>query len=285
MNSSFYKHFFLFILLLIPHFKLFSVELNFKYYKVEDGLTSNTIYTVLQDSKGFMWFGTEYGINRFDGYTFTSFENIPGDENSLINNSVYSIVEDDTQRLWIGTEKGVSILELNKNIIKRFTPQTSNGCIINDRVENIILDINKIWISSSKQGVFLFQDNILTLFSFKEFQEKANSSIWVTNIYRDLDGTLWASVNNTHHQIYIFDKEAEKFIPAFPELSKSELNTLSSYSMLETANGTLWFGTWTNGLIKINKNDRIIKGRFLSRTGIDKITTYITLQNITTQYS
>ena len=167
MNSSFYKHFLLLLLLLAFHFKLFSIELNFKYYKVEDGLTSNTIYTVLQDSKGFMWFGTEYGINRFDGYTFISYENIPGDENSLINNSVYTIVEDETQRLWIGTEKGVSILDLNKNFIKCITEQTPNGCDINDRVENIIHDVNKTWISSSKQGVFLFEGNTLTLFSFE----------------------------------------------------------------------------------------------------------------------
>lgn len=272
MNSSFYKHFILLLLLLVFHFKLFSIELNFKYYKVEDGLTSNTIYTVLQDSKGFMWFGTEYGINRFDGYTFISYENIPGDENSLINNSVYTIVEDETQRLWIGTEKGVSILDLNKNFIKCITEQTPNGCDINDRVENIIHDVNKTWISSSKQGVFLFEGNTLTLFSFEEFQEKPNSSIWVTNIYIDKNGTLWASVNNTHHQIYIFDKQAAKFIPAFPELSKAELNELSSYTMLETKDGIIWFGTWRNGLVKVNKNNGVIMGKYLNRPRIDKIT-------------
>ena len=59
--------FFMTLLMVLFCLKLFPVELNFKYYKAEDGLSSNTVYAVLQDSKGFMWFGTENGLNRFDG--------------------------------------------------------------------------------------------------------------------------------------------------------------------------------------------------------------------------
>ena len=81
MHSNHLKYFML-LLFVLYCLRSFSIELNFKYYKAEDGLSSNTVYAVLQDSKGFMWFGTENGLNRFDGYTFTAYRNIPRNENS-----------------------------------------------------------------------------------------------------------------------------------------------------------------------------------------------------------
>ena len=90
--------------------------MNFKFYKSEDGLSSNTVHAVLQDSKGFMWFGTENGLNRFDGYKFTIYNNTPRDNNSLINNYVYTLIEDQKEVLWIGTERGVSLYDLNNKI-------------------------------------------------------------------------------------------------------------------------------------------------------------------------
>lgn len=271
MNIKALKYIILSVLLWV-NFNLYSVELNFKYYKVEDGLTSNTIYTAQQDSKGFMWFGTENGINRFDGYSFISYENVPGDENSLINNSVHSITEDKNQNLWIGTEAGVSILDLNDHSIRRFTEQTTDGHKVNDKVENIIYYNNRTWMSSSRQGIFLYDDNRLTLFSFKEFQEKSNTPIWVTNMYMDKDGILWVSINNTDHQIYVYDEQTAGFTPAFTKLDTELSKRLSSYSIIETKNGTLWFGTWRNGLIKADKNRRNIVGEYLNTPNTDKIT-------------
>ncbi|MDY9918686.1 MAG: two-component regulator propeller domain-containing protein [Proteiniphilum sp.] len=251
----------IFFIFWISCLKSFSIELNFKYYKVEDGLSSNTVYAVLQDSRGFMWFGTENGLNRFDGYTFVSYRNIPRNENSLINNYVYFLVEDDNQSLWIGTERGVCTLDLKNNEFHPFTLQTEKGTPVSGRIQNLFSDNGKIWIASARQGVFLYENNRLFLHTFNEFRTNPDESIWVTSIYKDKDNIIWASVDNTQHQIYRFDRESRQFIPGFPEMPFNEQKELRAYSMLEDTFGTLWFGTWTNGLIAVDKNKGIITER------------------------
>ena len=241
----------------------FSVELNFKYFKVEDGLSSNTVYTVLQDSKGFMWFGTENGLNRFDGYTFVSYRNIPRNKNSLINNYVYHLIEDDNQLLWIGTERGVCRLDLKNNQFHPFTIQTEKGIPVSGRIQNLFSDNGKIWIASAREGVFLYENEKLLLYTFDEFKINPDELIWVTSIYKDKDNLVWASVDNTRHQIYRFDRESRQFIPGFPEMSFNEQRELRAYGMLEDIFGTLWFGTWSNGLIAVDKNKGIITERHL----------------------
>ncbi len=88
---------------------LFSLELNaqdinFKYFTSEQGLSQNFISCILQDSKGFMWFGTKDGLNRYDGYEFKVYRHDAFDNTSLSGNWISSIFEDSQKRLWIGTD-------------------------------------------------------------------------------------------------------------------------------------------------------------------------------------
>lgn len=251
--------------------KSFPVELNFKFYKAEDGLSSNTVHTVLQDSKGFMWFGTENGLNRFDGYKFTVYRNIPRNENSLINNYVYALVEDEQEVLWIGTERGVSTFDLNEKKFSSFSLTTETGTPVLGRIQNLIYDDGKIWIASATQGVFVKKEENILLYSFEKFIVDQHKSIWVNTIYKDKENVIWVSVENTEHQIYKFNKRTEEFIPAFPGMTNKEQRELRAYSMLEDAFGTLWFGTWINGLIAVDKQEGVIKGRYLNTPGIDRI--------------
>lgn len=261
----------IFFIFWISCLKSFSIELNFKYYKVEDGLSSNTVYAVLQDSRGFMWFGTENGLNRFDGYTFTAYRNTPRNENSLINNYVYCLIEDGDQTLWIGTERGVCTFDLGKDGFNPFILKTEKGIPVSGRIQNLVPDNGKIWITSARQGVFVYENNKLSLHSFDEFKTNPDEQIWVTGIYKDKENIIWASVDNTGHQIYRFNKESGKFTPGFPDMCFDEQKQLRAYSMLEDTFGTLWFGTWTNGLIAVDKHKGIITERHLHIPGKDRI--------------
>lgn len=114
-------------------------DLYFKNYQVNDGLSGNTITSILQDSKGFMWFGTRNGLNRFDGYSFRTFRNIPTDSFSIGSNSILSLCEDNNEQLWIGTYKGVYIYD---PAIERFTlfrqlPEQEVRCIAKDALHNM----------------------------------------------------------------------------------------------------------------------------------------------------
>ena len=79
----------------------------FKHYQVEDGLSNNKVTSIVQDKKGFMWFGTIDGLNRFDGYCFKSFRNDISNPRSLGNNFINSLYCDEQNILWVGTQKGI----------------------------------------------------------------------------------------------------------------------------------------------------------------------------------
>src|ERR1700761_9629503 len=93
-----------FLLLLLPCFAYPQSEhLSFEHLRPAQGLSQSNVICTLQDSRGFMWFGTREGLNKYDGYTFTVYKNNVKDDKSLSNNLVNDIVEDDKGYLWIGT--------------------------------------------------------------------------------------------------------------------------------------------------------------------------------------
>ena len=80
--------------------------LRFERFSLADGLSQNSVLSALQDSKGYLWFGTQDGLNRYDGYTFTIFKHDPDNADSLSNNGVISLLEDHEGMLWVGTWGG-----------------------------------------------------------------------------------------------------------------------------------------------------------------------------------
>ncbi len=80
-----------------------SASVRFDNYTVEDGLSESAIDCVVQDSQGFVWIGTEDGLNRFDGYSFRIYRHDPQDPNSLSSSSIRDLHADDDGLLWIAT--------------------------------------------------------------------------------------------------------------------------------------------------------------------------------------
>lgn len=98
----FTKNLFFFFVLLFFKFNLSAQQPVYFNYTTKDGLPSNTVYTCFQDSKGYMWFGTDRGVARFDGYKFTVFTTSDG----LADNVVFSFYEDSKNRIWFSNYNG-----------------------------------------------------------------------------------------------------------------------------------------------------------------------------------
>src|SRR4051812_39655278 len=95
-------------LFLMMAFATFSIQaqpqdIKFKHLSIEDGLSQSTIHSILKDKYGFIWFGTQDGLNKYDGYTFTIYRHNPKDTSSLRSSSIRVIYEDSKGNLWIGT--------------------------------------------------------------------------------------------------------------------------------------------------------------------------------------
>ena len=96
------------MILLITSLNLYTQpgDIRFKHLSIEHGLSQSTVNCILQDRNGFMWFGTQDGVNRYDGYTFTIYKNDLQNENTISHNFILSIFEDRQGILWIGTNGG-----------------------------------------------------------------------------------------------------------------------------------------------------------------------------------
>lgn len=97
-------------------------------YTISDGLSSNSITVVFQDSKGFIWIGTDDGLNRYDGTTFEIYRHITTDDTSISGNYIISLAEDNDGNIWIGTRKrGLSVYFRETGNFKNYQNQPSNS--------------------------------------------------------------------------------------------------------------------------------------------------------------
>ncbi len=98
------------VLLILLLSRAHSDEKKFERYKTSDGLPQNNVYAIVQDARGFMWFGTQEGLSRFDGYLIKTFQ-IDGSVGSLSSKTIYSLCTDKEGTLWVGTIDGLRRLK------------------------------------------------------------------------------------------------------------------------------------------------------------------------------
>ena len=129
---------------------------KFKHLTVAEGLSQNTVSCILQDSRGFMWFGTWDGLNRYDGYTFTVFQNNPKDTSSIGGNRIAEMLEDKDGNLWIATSDG-GISKYNRETGKfkqyRANPKQANSISSNNTTSISQDSKGIIWIGSNGGGL------------------------------------------------------------------------------------------------------------------------------------
>ena len=101
-------------------------EIKFDNLSVEDGLSQGNALFTIQDSKGFIWIGTEDGLNLYDGYQFKIYRNDPRDSTSISSNFVRSIAEDKDGNLWIGTSSGLNFYDRDKDNFVRMIHDPGN---------------------------------------------------------------------------------------------------------------------------------------------------------------
>lgn len=164
-----------------------AVHYYFRTMDIRNGLSQNTVYQILQDRKGFMWFGTKDGLNRYDGLSFRIYKK----ENSgLGRNFITALYEDAEGNIWIGTDGGVFIYNPVSDSFTPFRRTSNEGIVIRDFVTMIGSDErNNIWISVENQGLFRYSVREKTLQNYLHDSELAN----VTRFW--LDGsTCWLAL-------------------------------------------------------------------------------------------
>lgn len=170
----------------------------FQSLTVQDGLSDGDVNCIIQDQKGFLWIGTESGLNRYDGYEFKVFKYNHNNPNSISHNSIWSLYEDRKGNIWIGTKSG----ELNK-----YSPDTetftriklSEDAGVENSITSILEDLKgNIWIGTYSKGLYKYNtlNGDIKNWHYDTALQNCLSNNYVTSLEQDNDGGIWISTYN-----------------------------------------------------------------------------------------
>lgn len=228
------------------------------------GLSQSSVFCSFQDSKGYLWFGTAEGLNRYDGYNFKVFTHTLNDQNSLSSNDIVSIGEDADGNIWAGTRtRGVSILNPATLKFDNTVNIGKNFNLSNTKITTITKDSkNNIWFSTSGLGLFK-QDNITK--KIIKLNSKSHTTDNVTSVFKDNYGSLW--FGNNSFQIIKFDANQTVEIYDLPKDISIENSFVSGITRAKS--NLLYITTSSNGLFQLNEATGKSKNIYFNKNVID----------------
>ncbi|NTD99273.1 response regulator [Agrobacterium tumefaciens] len=214
---------------------------------MSDGLCANTIWDIEQDDQGYIWFGTKYGLSRFDGYDFKSFQFKKGIPGSLGNNFIRKIFKYDAKTFWIGTDEGIYIFNLETEKFSLFKPL--QHYFINDVIHAKNGDI---WIATKERGVFVYSPKSQKIKRFNTTSLPAIASNEVSKILQDDAGDIWmGTYGKGINVLNLKTNQVRQYNTSSPAAKLSSNVILDLY---KDAQGDIWIGTMAGGLNLWNKH-------------------------------
>jgi len=231
------------LFILLPLFS--QAPIKFEHLSLQDGLSQSSVKCILQDSKGFIWFGTFDGLNKYDGYEIQIFRNSK-DSNSIAGNSINAIFEDKQQNLWFGiSQTGLSKYNPKNEKFELYSNNEKDSTTISD---NTILSIcedkkNNLWIAT-KNGLNKFDKN--TKKSVRYFTKDGLYNNFIYKALSDNKGNIWLG---TRSGLNYYNIEKNKIVKI-----NSQNNILSDKKIRDLyidKNQILWIAT-NKGFFSIN---------------------------------
>ena len=246
--------YFLFLLTSISSIYAQPIRLQFKHMTTDDGLSSSSVISILQDHRGLVWIGTYDGLNRYDGFNFVVYKNNPADSTSLADNLVKTMIEDHDKNLLIGTQNGLCLYDREKDhflnyMLDKSSPLRGINCIVSKIAED---SLGSLWLATSV-GLIYFDrvENRIIHFTHDPNNPESLSDDNVESVLIDKNYRLWVA---TRKGLNLFLPETRTF--KHITLGESDADDLSNtffLDMKEDWEGTLWFGS-TEGLYSLKNN-------------------------------
>lgn len=226
-------------------------QINFTSITVKDGLLSNSIYSIIKDRYGLMWFATTDGLNKYDGTNFTVYRNNPDDSTSLRTNEVLALHEDRAGNLWVGTGGGgLSMYNRQKNSFDHYIINYENRGLTGNAVIKAICSDYRGWLWIAQYGN-LFVMNPATRSVSEIILRDANGDTVQTVVYslfEDSKRNIWIGSENGLFRYNIENNTCK--IYTHRENDASSLASDQVRAIAEDRSGTIWVGT-RNGLCKL----------------------------------
>lgn len=225
-------------------------QLTFKHLTINEGLSQNTVFCIMQDKTGFIWVGTEDGLNKYDGYDFTIFKHENNNPKSLSHSQVNTMLQDPKGNFWIGTSDGLNLYNKHTETFTKISTGNNAEASTSDFISTLFYDSSgNLWIGTfGGLKRYDYQTKKVVNFSIKNNGQNIAVSNRVQTIFEDESKTLWVSIGNDLKRI----DPATKTILSLPiELEKNmQLRKGNVRTIKQSKNGALWFGTEGAGLFR-----------------------------------
>ncbi|MBN1398571.1 MAG: PAS domain-containing protein [Bacteroidetes bacterium] len=235
-------------------------NVKFKHLSINDGLSQNVVYCIMQDKYGMIWIGTDDGLNRYNGYSFQIFKNVPRNSESISNGSIRAIFEDSRGKMWIGTRRGMNLFDRKSNKFTRL-PKWSDFIVVSIAEDKK----NNIWIGTNV-GLYkydLISDSV-TVFSPDNTSRNIVSRMIngpLNEVFVDSRNYLWICSTDGLH---LYDSDNNSFINYYHDenISKS-IASNDVRTILEDKAGRIWVAT-SDGLdLFENAHEHPLDGKFI----------------------
>ena len=227
-----------------------SENFNFKNITIEDGLSQATVKIIYQDSKGYIWIGTDDGLNRYNGYEFKHYKYDEYNKNSITNNYITDIIEDKNGYIWVSTTNGLSKIDTDKDEIKNYYSEQYNGNLLDSNLWRLLYTKEGELIVFSINGINLYNEENDTFDSIILKENKIQSQ-FIYSVKEDSKGHIWVG---TDKGLVELDKDLNLI-----KYYKDTIGEIEVYNIYDDLKGNLWVCTLGNGLFRINLNDKSIK--------------------------
>lgn len=235
-------------------------NIKFGHLDINQGLSQNNVMCILQDMRGFMWFGTRDGLNRYDGYTFTVYRNDPNNKHSLSSNFITGLTEDSKGNIWISTRGGgLNRYDREKDRFDHFIfdPSKSNG-ISSNLLDGMYKDHNdNLWLCTEDAGIDFYDQGTKTFRNFRRNKKDSNtvSSNSIRCVFEDSDHNIW--IGTYDGIVDVYNPETGVFSHYDGKSTGRAIRGVKA--IMEDSKKRIWIGTVGQGLYRFNKSDKSFK--------------------------
>ena len=224
---------------------------EYTFVNIEQGITQRAVSTITQDHLGLIWMGTNgVGLNKYNGVDFISYKLDYNNPNSLNSPLIYITYLDTSNRLWVGTEAGLNLYNRDFDSFERVSFYKDKSLNQNIPVRAITEDINgELIIGTHFNGLFKVNPETFESQSIPINTTVELSNLQINSLVKNKNGKVFVGSN-----IGLFEYENFKVSPVLTSYDAVEDSSNITYnieSMLLDDDGSLWLGTFSNGLIKI----------------------------------
>lgn len=242
---------FIFIINLLLNNNIYDVyakaQINFKNITIEDGLVQGTVETLFQDSKGYIWIGTNDGLCKYNGYHFKVYSIEEDSKSSLINNYILDIKEDIEGNMWIATANGLSKIHSDGKNITNYIDDEQRGNLSNTNINTILITKDNNILVGTANGLNIYNRKN-DRFEIILDDNKLLSS-YIETLTQDELGNIWIGTDNGINKI---DSKTGDIISIQHNESSNSISDNEIYKLYYDYKGYIWVGTVNSGACKIN---------------------------------